>query len=129
MFVAQFPSEMSTLAIQHDAPIPGAMVPPGLEKTYSLLRGLPLFEGIPDQDLIAAMTQGGIASRQLERDMFVLDPIGLSNGQPAPVIYIARGQISAAVFPEGELAERRAQQLQHENARMRNNRTGEINPG
>jgi len=92
------------------------MVPPGLEKAYTLLRGLPLFEGIPDQDLIAAMAQGGIANRQLERDMFVLDPIGLAHGQPAPVIYVARGQVAAGVFTDQELSERRAQQLAHENA-------------
>jgi Fe-S-cluster-containing hydrogenase component 2 len=92
------------------------MVPPGLERDYALIRNLPLFEGIPNQDLIAAMTQGGIAHRQLERDMFVLDPIGLQQGQPAPVIYIARGQVAAAVFMENELSERRAQQLAHENA-------------
>src|SRR6476660_3854547 len=117
MFVAQFSGEMSNLAIQQAAPAgPGAMVPPGLEKAYSLLRGLPLFEGVPDVDLIAAMTQGGIAHRQLERDMFVLDPIGLAHGQPAPVIYIARGQVSAAVFHEQELADRRSAQLAHENA-------------
>jgi len=105
-----------TLAIQHAAPNPGAMVPPGLEKAYTLMRGLPLFEGIPDGDLIAALSQGGIASRQLERDMFVLDPIGLAHGQPAPVIYVARGQVSAAVFNEQELSERRAHQLAHESA-------------
>src|SRR6185369_5795992 len=115
MFVAQFIGEMSTLAIQQSAPT-GAMVPHGLEKAYTLLRGLPLFEGIPDQDLIAAMAQGGIANRQLERDMFVLDPIGLAHGQPAPVIYVARGQVSAGVFTDQELSERRAQQLAHENA-------------
>jgi Fe-S-cluster-containing hydrogenase component 2 len=116
MFVAQLPGEMSNLAIQQAAPIAGAMVPPGLEKAYTLLRGLPLFEGIPDQDLIAAMSQGGIANRQLERDMFVLDPIGLAHGQPAPVIYVARGQVAAGVFTENDLSERRAQQLAHENA-------------
>jgi Fe-S-cluster-containing hydrogenase component 2 len=91
-------------------------LPPGLEDAYGLIRGLPLFDGIPDQDLIAAMAQGGIAHRTLERDMFVLDPIGLAHGQPAPVIYIARGQVAAAVFTEQELAERRQQQLAHENA-------------
>ena len=116
MFVAQVHGKKSTLAIQQAAPYSAAMVPPGFEKAYSLLRGLPLFEGVPDPDLIAAMTQGGIAHRQLERDMFVLDPIGLAHGQPAPVIYIARGQVSAGVFVEQELADRRAQQLQHENA-------------
>jgi Fe-S-cluster-containing hydrogenase component 2 len=116
MFVAQFPGEISTLAIPQAAPVPAVMVPPGLEKTYSLLRGLPLFEGIPDGDLVAAMSQGGIAHRQLERDMFVLDPIGLAHGAAAPVIYVARGQVAAGVFVEQELSERRAAQLAHENA-------------
>src|SRR5688572_13580308 len=116
MFVAQLPREMSNLAIHSSAPVGGGMVPPGLEKAYTLLRGLPLFEGVPDQDLIAAMAQGGIANRQLERDMFVLDPIGLAHGQPAPVIYVARGQVAAGVFSEQDLSERRAQQLTHEAA-------------
>jgi Fe-S-cluster-containing hydrogenase component 2 len=111
---------MSNLAIQHNAPDGmgqgGGIVPPGLERDYQLIRSLPLFEGIPNHDLVAAMTQGGIAPRQLERDMFVLDPIGLANGQPAPVIYIARGQVSAAVFAEHVLAERRAAQVAHEQA-------------
>jgi len=111
---------MSNLAIQHNAPDGmgqgGGIVPPGLERDYQLIRSLPLFEGIPNHDLVAAMTQGGIAQRHLERDMFVLDPIGLANGQPAPVIYIARGQVSAAVFPEHVLAERRAVQVAHEQA-------------
>ena len=106
---------MSNLAIQQSAPV-GAMVPPGLEKAYALIRGLPLFEGIPDHDLLAAMSSGGIAHRQLERDMFVLDPIGLQQGQPSPVVYVERGQVAAAVFNEQELADRRAQQMAHESA-------------
>jgi len=92
------------------------MLPPGLEGDYALVRQLPLFEGVGNDDLIKAMNQGGIAVRHLERDMFVLDPIGLANGQPAPVVYIAHGQISAAVFTENELADRRAAQLAHESA-------------
>ena len=114
---------MSNLAIQQNAPGgmspsggPPSAVPPGLERDYQLIRSLPLFEGIPNQDLIAAMTQGGVAPRQLERDMFVLDPIGLANGQPAPVIYVARGQVCAAVFNEQVLTERRTAQLAHEQA-------------
>ncbi|HEY1547411.1 MAG TPA: 4Fe-4S dicluster domain-containing protein [Kofleriaceae bacterium] len=80
------------------------------------MRNLPLFEGVPNQDLIAAMQQGGISPRHVERDMFVLDPIGLASGQPAPVIYIARGQVAAAVFNEGELSARHAAQIAHEQA-------------
>jgi Fe-S-cluster-containing hydrogenase component 2 len=111
---------MSNLAIQHNAPAGsgpgGPMLPPGLEADYAVIRNLPLFEGVPNHDLIAAMQQGGVATRHIERDMFVLDPIGLASGQPAPVIYIARGQVAAAVFQEQELASRRAAQVAHEKA-------------
>ncbi|MDQ3364808.1 MAG: 4Fe-4S dicluster domain-containing protein [Myxococcota bacterium] len=92
------------------------MLPPHLEADYALIRTLPLFEGIGNEDLASAMVQGGIALRSIERDMFVLDPIGLSQGQPAPVVYVARGQIAAAVFMENDLSERRSYQHAHENA-------------
>ena len=92
------------------------MLPPGMEADYGVIRQLPLFEGIPNNDLIHAMSQGGIALRSLERDMFVLDPIGLAGGQAAPVVYVARGQVAAAVFTDTDLQERRAAQLAHESA-------------
>ena len=87
-----------------------------MEADYGVIRQLPLFEGIPDDALVHAMSQGGIALRSLERDMFVLDPIGLAGGQAAPVVYVARGQVAAAVFTETDLQERRAAQIAHENA-------------
>src|SRR2546423_10195994 len=115
--MAPFTGEMSNLAIHQSPQIgPPAMLPPGLEADYAVVRQLPLFEGIPNEDLIHAMSQGGIALRSLERDMFVLDPIGLAGGQPAPVVYVARGQVAAAVFTEGDLPERRAAQLPHQSA-------------
>jgi len=92
------------------------MLPPGIEADYAVIRQLPLFEGVNNEDLVTAMTQGGIAVRNLERDMFVLDPIGLASGQPAPVVYLANGQVAAAVFLEHDLHERHNQQLAHENA-------------
>ena len=92
----------------------GGMLPPGMEADYAVVRALPIFDGIPDHDLIAAMQQGGIRHRIVERDTFVLDPIGLANGQAAPVVYVASGQIAAAVFMENALAERKAAQVAHE---------------
>ncbi|HEY0192853.1 MAG TPA: hypothetical protein VGC42_17165, partial [Kofleriaceae bacterium] len=92
------------------------MLPPALEADYAVVRSLPLFENIPNEDLAHAMAQGGVALRSLERDMFVLDPIGLAGGQAAPVVYVARGQVSAAVFTENDLHARRAAQVAHENA-------------
>src|ERR1043165_1015121 len=107
---------MSNLAIQRTAPRGPRILPPGREADYGVIRQLPLFEGIPNDALIHAMSQGGIALRSLERDMFVLDPIGLAAGQPAPVIYVARGQVAAAVFTDNDLPQRRAAQIAHENA-------------
>lgn len=108
---------MSNLAIQRSAPVgPTGMLPPGTDQDYALVRQLPLFEGVGNEDLMAAMQQGGIAVRRLERDMFVLDPIGLAQGQAAPVVYVATGQVAAGVFMEHELAERRAAQIAHETA-------------
>jgi Fe-S-cluster-containing hydrogenase component 2 len=115
--VSAFTGEMSNLAIQRSAPIgPPGMLPPGADADYGVIRQLPLFEGIPNEDLLHAMSQGGIVLRSLERDMFVLDPIGLAHGQAAPVIHVARGQVAAAVFTETDLQERRSAQLAHENA-------------
>jgi hypothetical protein len=85
-----------------------------MDQDYALVRQLPLFEGVGNEDLIAAMNQGGIAVRRLERDMFVLNPIGLAQGQAAPVVYVATGQVAAGVFMEHELTERHAQQATHE---------------
>ncbi|MEO8702403.1 MAG: 4Fe-4S dicluster domain-containing protein, partial [Kofleriaceae bacterium] len=106
------------MAIQQRAPVggPTSMLPPGVEGDYAVVRQLPLFEGVSNEDLLAGMQQGGILVRHLERDMFVLDPIGLANGQAAPVVYIARGQVAAAVFMENELVDRHAWQVAHENA-------------
>ncbi|HEU0037316.1 MAG TPA: 4Fe-4S dicluster domain-containing protein [Kofleriaceae bacterium] len=87
-----------------------------MEGDYAVVRQLPMFEGVANEDLVNAMMQGGIGVRRLERDMFVLDPIGLAHGQPAPIVHVAHGQCAAGVFMENELAERRAQQLAHENA-------------
>ncbi len=92
------------------------MLPPGMEGEYAVIRALPIFDGIPDQDLIAAVAQGGIRHRMVERDAFVLDPIGLANGQPAPVVYVAEGQVAAAVFMENELLDRHNAQVAHEHA-------------
>jgi Fe-S-cluster-containing hydrogenase component 2 len=110
---------MSNLAIQRNAFGPsdgGAALPPGMDTDYALLRALPLFEGVGNNDLMAGMQQGGVSVRRLERDMFVLDPIGLSTGQAAPVVYVAEGQVCAAVFSEAELYDRRQQQVAHETA-------------
>ena len=87
-----------------------------MDGDYALVRQLPLFEGVGNDDLIAAMQGGGIAIRRLDRDMFVLDPISLQNGQAAPIVYIAEGQIAAAVFSEADLQDRRTQQVAHETA-------------
>src|SRR5689334_15317284 len=85
--------EMSNLAIQRSAPAgPPGMLPPQLEADYALIRTLPLFEGVGNEDLALGLQQNGLTVRRIERDMFVLDPIGLAHGQAAPVVFVAHGQ-------------------------------------
>ena len=92
------------------------MLPPGMDGDYALVRQLPLFEGVGNDDLVAGLQNRTISIRRLERDMFVLDPISLQGGQAAPLVYVADGQVSAAVFLEQDLVERRNQQIAHESA-------------
>jgi Fe-S-cluster-containing hydrogenase component 2 len=111
---------MSNLAIER-APIaptlpPMGMLPPSMQADYATIRQLPIFAGIPDQDLAMAMSQGGLTQRKIDRDHFIGDPNpGMRNG-PAPVLYIISGQIAAAVFTQGDLAERSNRQRRLENA-------------
>jgi Fe-S-cluster-containing hydrogenase component 2 len=87
------------------------MLPPELQGDYAALRKLGLFDGVPNGVLAEALKRGGVQRREIERDAFVLDPIGLASGEAAPVFFLIDGQIAAAVFEEGDLADRRAQQL------------------
>jgi Fe-S-cluster-containing hydrogenase component 2 len=92
------------------------MLPPSLQEDFGSIRVLPIFAGIPDHDLAMAMSQGGIARRKFDRDHFVGDPVAGARTGAAPVVYVIDGQIAAAVFTEGDLAERRNRQLRLEKA-------------
>lgn len=108
---------MSNLAIQQQPSI-GPMPAPALsgpEADFALLQSLPLFEGINPQDLGMALHQNGIAVRRIERDMFVVDPTAITHG-PAPILYVAVGQVAAGVFQESDYSERRAWQQAHDTA-------------
>ena len=109
---------MSNVAIQQSVPTgAGEMVPPALEPAYRLVRNLLLFEGIPNSEPITAMSQGGIAHRHLERDMFVLDPIGLAGGQAgARHLHRAWSDRSRGVYRRRARRAWRSQQLAHESA-------------
>lgn len=102
---------MTDLAIERNVPgfDPG-MLPPDLQASYAALRRLAILDGIPNHVLAQAISSGEVALRTLDRDAFIADPIGLARGQAAPVVYVAEGQVAAAVFDEHELATRRAAQ-------------------
>ncbi|MCA9677415.1 MAG: 4Fe-4S dicluster domain-containing protein [Kofleriaceae bacterium] len=102
---------MTNLAIERTVPSDGPpMLPPELQASYAALRRLAMFDGIPNQVLAENIVSGDVALRELDRDLFIADPIGLRTGAAAPVVYLAAGQVAAAVFDERELAERRAAQ-------------------
>jgi len=72
-----------------------------------------LFEGVGNEDLIAAMSRAGSRSAGSSATCSS-STRSASPGGAAPVIYVAEGQVAAAVFMENELADRRSQQLAHE---------------
>src|SRR5688572_17151983 len=49
--------EMSNLVIERSAAVgPAPMLPPGLDADYAALRQLPIFDGIPNNELAAALS-------------------------------------------------------------------------
>jgi Fe-S-cluster-containing hydrogenase component 2 len=103
-------NDMNDLAIErnHQAREPVSL-PPELQADYAELRRLTIFDGLPNGELAAAMASGRIRRQALDRDAFVVDPIFLAEGRPAPVVFVASGQVAAAVFDESDLNERHAQ--------------------
>ncbi|MBT8496118.1 MAG: 4Fe-4S dicluster domain-containing protein, partial [Deltaproteobacteria bacterium] len=100
----------------HVQPGPGQMgsgVAPELQATYSELRLLPLFDGIPNEDLWRAIASGGVHRHELDRDVFVDTQTGHPyRGEVPPVYLVVEGQVAVAVFDHSILAERREQQAQ-----------------
>ncbi|MCE9576589.1 MAG: 4Fe-4S dicluster domain-containing protein [Deltaproteobacteria bacterium] len=86
-------------------------LPPELQADYAALRKLGMFDGVPNGALADALRAGGLHRRTIERDAFLLDPIGLAAGETAPVFFVVEGQVAAAVFEESDLAERHALQV------------------
>jgi len=105
------PAGIRDLAVDRNVPgFDPAMLPPDLLASYESLRRLAIFDGIPNHVLAAAINVGDVATRQVDRDLFIADPIALAKGQAPPVVYVVGGQVAAAVFDPSALAERRAQQ-------------------
>ena len=81
------------------------MLAPGLEESYAQLRRVNLFDGIPNEDLWAAISRGAISLRVVRRDAFVSDPT-----QPMPkgsVFFVVSGQLAVGAFDPREFRDRR----------------------
>jgi Fe-S-cluster-containing hydrogenase component 2 len=96
------------------APPPGGEVDAPLRQAYGELRRLPLFDGIPNEELWRVIAAGGIQRAVYERDHFVADPSSVIDGSAARIFLVASGQIAVAVFEPGELANRKTQQEAYE---------------
>ena len=86
----------------------GAMLAPGLEESYAELRRVPLFDGIPNDDLWAAISAGGIRRHVIRRDAFVADPANLGGG--SNLFFVVEGQLAVGVFDPLAFAARRQDQ-------------------
>ena len=104
------PAGMTDLSTEHGSGARDpAMLSPELQGGYARLRRLSVFDGIPNEDLCAAIADGGIERQLCPRDAIVADPASVSRGA-APIIFVAEGQIAAAVFERGDLSNRRDEQ-------------------
>lgn len=92
-----------------------AMLPPEMRESHAQISQLALLQGIPPEMTAHLMGQRLIEVRSFARDVFVADPFSVTTG-PAPIFYIARGQVAAGVFDSQDLVERRA--MQEERAQM-----------
>lgn len=112
--------EMSHATPGHDAGPAGARpVSPELQDAYRDLRGLPIFDGVPNEELWRLILQGGVSRRAHERDLFLADPRSVAGEEPgslhgARVFLVVSGQISVAVFDPELMATRRAEQDRRE---------------
>lgn len=80
-----------------------------LQEVFEELRQMPLFDGIPNESLLGAITQGAVVRQVLERDRFVSDPEHVRNLGPR-VYFIAAGHLAAAIFDNEVVTSRRAEQ-------------------
>lgn len=84
------------------------MLPPDARESYERLRRVNLFDGIPNDELSAAIASGAIRRRILRRDVFVADPVAAP--RDAELIYVIDGQLAVGAFDPGDFADRKAYQ-------------------
>ena len=83
------------------------------------LQSLPIFAGIPADDLRRLLGSGELEWKAYERDVFVADAESVSEGEPgsvarARVYLLTSGQIGVAVFDGALLQARKAEQERYE---------------
>lgn len=95
----------------------GSGVPPELQTAYAELRKLPVFDGIPNEELWRAIASGGVLRKVLERDVFVDAATGtghVAGGPDHQIYFVISGQVAVAVFDPDTLRQRRGTQAQSE---------------
>jgi Fe-S-cluster-containing hydrogenase component 2 len=105
----------SEMSAHGHAPVSAADQPDAaLRLAYGELRRLPLFEGIPNDELWHVVVAGGVERIAFERDHFVDDPSSIGAPSGARLLVVLKGQIAVAVYDPGQLAARKEQQQAYE---------------
>jgi Fe-S-cluster-containing hydrogenase component 2 len=78
-----------------------------LQDSYARMRQVALFDGIPSEDLVAALAAGGLRYRAVRRDLFIADPIHEARHE---LFFLMGGQLSVSVFDPEVFAHRRQEQ-------------------
>ncbi len=89
---------------------------PEQQEAYRHIRGLPFFEGIPNEEIWRCVVLGGLSLGHFERDVFVADPHELNTPGGGPrVLLVVAGQVAVAVFDPEKISERKEAQIAYEN--------------
>ncbi len=82
------------------------IVAPAHQEIYRALRNYPLFDGLPNDDLVAAITSGELEIRSTWRDDLIVDAHALRAEGPK-IFLVKSGQVAVAIFPAGLLERER----------------------
>lgn len=101
----------STMSRGVPSPEPRAalrIVAPAHQEVYRTLRSFPLFDGLPNDELLDRIAAGELQLIRAWRDEIVADAAALAAGGPR-IFLVKRGQVAVGVFPPGVLERERAE--------------------
>lgn len=104
------PKSMSVFESKQVKPAKAALriVAPEHQEVYRTLRNYPLFDGLPNDDLVDAIVSGDVELRRVWRDDVVADGAQVA-AQGGRIVLVKAGQVAVGIFPPEVLERERAE--------------------